>query len=106
MKRNKGYIKIEMICALVGIIVLIALIIFIIYCVGKHNTITEDHNQWVGTVKNYSYLVYDRETRIIYYKYKDNDGGGYQGYGYMAPYYSSNGKLCKYVNDKIIEIKE
>lgn len=106
MKRNKEHIKIEMICALVGIIVFIAFIIFIIYCVGTQNTITKEHNQWVGAIENYSYLVYDKETRVVYYKYEDSDNGHYQGYGYMAPYYSSNGKLCKYVNDQIIEIKE
>ena len=29
-----------------------------------------------------------------------------QGYGYMAPYISENGKYCKYINDEIVEITE
>ena len=33
---------------------------------------------------------------------------GYDGYGYsyFAPYISENGKFCRYINGKIVEIVE
>lgn len=39
-------------------------------------------------------LYYYEGTKIIYIVF--NDHGGYCGYGYMSPYYSSNGNLCKF----------
>lgn len=39
-------------------------------------------------------LYYYKETKIIYIIF--NEGIGYKGYGYMSPYYSSNGNLCKF----------
>ena len=33
-------------------------------------------------------------TKIIYIVF--NAHGGYYGYGYMSPYYSSDGNLCKF----------
>lgn len=47
-------------------------------------------------------LSYDSNTKIIYYLI--NDGKGYSSVGYMSPYYSENGKLCKYnVKEQKIE---
>lgn len=50
-------------------------------------------------------LSYDINTKIIYYYFKDTAGS--KGYGFMSPYYSENGKLCKYdiTEKKIIELK-
>lgn len=39
-------------------------------------------------------LYYYKETKIIYIIF--NEGIEYKGYGYMSPYYSSNGNLCKF----------
>lgn len=41
-------------------------------------------------------LIYDENTRVIYY--------GLYG-GYMAPYYNENGQLCRYVDGVIIPIE-
>lgn len=34
-------------------------------------------------------LYYDPDTKIVYVMF--NETGGYQGYGYMSPYYAPNG---------------
>lgn len=39
-------------------------------------------------------LYYYSTTHIVYIVF--NEGRNYRGYGYMAPYYSENGKLCIY----------
>lgn len=45
-------------------------------------------------------LVYDSNTLVIYYKFKTSY------YGYMAPYYSESGKLCRYIDGQIVEIEQ
>ena len=45
-------------------------------------------------------VVYNKDTRIMYYKLDSI----FSTKTYMAPYYSSNGKLCKYVDSKIVEV--
>ena len=49
-------------------------------------------------------LYYDDETGVIYFLF--NVGGNFENFskGYMSPYYSKNGKLCKYENGQIVEI--
>ena len=49
-------------------------------------------------------LYYYSTTHIVYIVF--NECFGYSGYGYMAPYYSSNGKLCTYDPEKkqLVEI--
>ena len=51
-------------------------------------------------------LYYYSTTHIVYITF--NECAGNPGYGYMAPYYSENGKLCIYdsENKAIIEIGE
>lgn len=51
-------------------------------------------------------LYYYSTTHVVYIVF--NEYRGYKGYGYMAPYYSENGKLCVYDDQKkeIIELKE
>jgi len=45
-----------------------------------------------------SNLVYDLDTKVIYYKdSKNNDA-------FMCPYISKNGKFCRFINDQIVEI--
>lgn len=43
-------------------------------------------------------LVFDETTLIIYYQFEVN------GVGYMAPYISENGKYCRFINEKIVEV--
>lgn len=55
-------------------------------------------------------LVFDTETRIIYYKFTEaicfrSDFEVVETkVGYMSPYLSKNGKLCKFIHNKIIEL--
>ena len=44
------------------------------------------------------YIVADEDTHILYYRYT-RDGGVV-----LSPYYSKNGKLCRYEDGKIIEV--
>ena len=39
-------------------------------------------------------LYYYSTTHVVYIVF--NECAGYSGYGYMAPYYSENGRLCVY----------
>lgn len=45
-------------------------------------------------------IVADKDTHILYYRYT-RDGGVV-----LSPYYSKNGKLCRYDDGKIIEVGE
>lgn len=60
----------------------------------------ENHNKESNFVKidGYQDLYYYAGTNIVYIIFNERAGGGTYatGYGYMAPYYSSNGKLCTY----------
>ena len=49
------------------------------------------------------FLYYANDTHIVYYlvSYKEN----YKGFGFMSPYYDSNGKMCKYENHSIVEVR-
>ncbi len=51
-----------------------------------------------------NHLVYDINTRVIYYMFSTIEKGGYKGYGYFGPYVSTNGNFCKYVDGRIVEI--
>lgn len=66
---------------------------------GKQNY-TENCN--MISLPNSKGLYYREETKIVYIIF--NEVGAGSGYGYMAPYYSENGNLCKYENGKLIEI--
>lgn len=50
------------------------------------------------------YLAYDLQTKIIYYRF--TSGTLNNRTSYMSPYYSENGKLCRYMNGNIVEIGE
>lgn len=45
-------------------------------------------------------LKYDTNTLVIYYRFDGNYGS------YMCPYYSENGKLCRYIDGRIVEIEQ
>ena len=49
-------------------------------------------------------LVYDLNTKIIYYAF--TDGNSKYSHGFMSPYYSENGKLCRFINGEIQEIED
>lgn len=45
-------------------------------------------------------LVYDTNTKIIYIRCLVYGGGVY------LPYYSENGKMCRYINGEIVEVED
>lgn len=49
-------------------------------------------------------MVYDKDTRIMYYLFSKCTGN--QGYGYMSPYYNEYGQMCYYVDGQVIPIEE
>ena len=49
-----------------------------------------------------SNLVYDADTRIVYYKFLERVNTSM--YPFMSPYYGENGLPCKYLDGKLIEV--
>ena len=62
-------------------------------------------------------LVYDTETRIVYWKFAEDSKAtnGTNDYtdkhseykyqvGYMSPYMGPNGKCCHYIDNNIVEV--
>lgn len=100
MDKNRGEVS-DIIVFFVYVIVAIILFIFVLEKTEKNYN--DENNNWFQQVDNYDYLVYDPETRIVYYRQKEMSG--YKGFGYLAPYYSECGFLCRYVNGQIVEIE-
>lgn len=69
--------------------------------VGDNRELSESNE--IVPIKDSNYLYYDRNTKVVYIV--TAECRGYDGYGFMSPYYSENGLLCRYINDKIVEIK-
>jgi hypothetical protein len=44
-------------------------------------------------------VIADKNTHILYFYYSKGNNS------YLSPYYSENGKLCKYEDGKIIEVE-
>ena len=85
-----------------GIAALALLILLVVY-LNKCQTNSYEADNHLQPIDGYTYLVYDPDTLVIYYQ--EENGIGYKGFGYMAPYYSEHGKLCRWVKNKIIEIE-
>ena len=49
-------------------------------------------------------LVYDIDTKIVYYKFMDKTFSDWSGY--MSPYLGSHGRPCRFVDEKIMEISK
>lgn len=71
--------------------------------VGDYPKLKSAHLHQIN-LENREDLYYDDETGIVYFLF--NLGYGQNSKGYMSPYYSKNGKLCKYENGQIMEITE
>lgn len=58
------------------------------------------------TIDEKEHLAYDLDTKVVYYMFSSKEYSGYQGYGYsyFSPYISENGKFCRYIDNKIVEI--
>ena len=61
----------------------------------RNNKINEIENQKYVYMDLQDYVVIDKTTKIAYIKFKYD----------VYPYYSENGKLQKYENGKLVEIK-
>lgn len=60
-------------------------------------------NDWFYRISD-TPMVYDKDTRIMYYLFSKY--GGDQGFGYMSPYYNEHGQMCYYVDGQVIPIEE
>ena len=76
------------------------LIICLIFCTGC----TEENLESRAELGQIEYvdltedIIADKDTHILYVYYIRGN------IGYLSPYYSKNGKLCKYEDGKIIEV--
>jgi hypothetical protein len=82
-------------------LILCALIICLLFCSGctEENLDSRAEQGQIKYVDFTKYIVADEETHILYIKYAVGN------LGYFSPYYSENGKLCKYEDGKIIEVE-
>ena len=92
------------------IISLVMVVIILAVTLSACSAATNTADFTSGSISNFkiieenNFLVYDRDTKVVYYLFSTCTG--YNGYGYLAPYISENGNFCKYVDDKIIEIQK
>ena len=78
-----------------------ALIICLLFCTGctEENLESRAEQGQIEYVDFTEDIVADKDSHILYiYRSIGNNG-------YMTPYYSKNGKLCKYEDGKIIEVE-
>lgn len=78
------------------------LVICLLFCSGCDSTSLNSRAEQkdIDYVNYASIVVADSETHILYIYHDGNRTG------YICPYYSKNGKLCKYEDGKIIELGE
>ena len=98
----------------IGVVIamLFAFIIIVASIMVTHNkNIHEDTTITKNAISQFeriddSYLVYDKDTHVVYIMVSEINGAlSYGvGYGYLSPYISSNGKYCRYVDRTIFEI--
>ena len=99
MSENKGLIG-----SIVIAIIAIILIIVLIKNQGPTNAYAAPQNFIEITNEECNNLYYDTNTQIVYIIFTNY--GGYQGYGFMSPYYAPNGLPYKYVDNKLVEIEK
>ena len=78
------------------------LIICLLFCSGctEENLESRAEQGSINYVNLTYHVVADEDTHILYIFYNGNHTA------YMCPYYSKNGKLCRYEDGKIIEVWE
>ena len=82
-------------------LILCALIICLLFCPGCTEQNLESRAE-LGQIRYVDFtqdIIADKYTHILYVYYCAGD------LGYLSPYYSENGKLCKYEDGKIIEVE-
>ena len=83
-------------------LILCALIICLLFCSGCTKENLESRAEQ-GSIEYFDltyHVVADEDTHILYIFCDGNNAA------YICPYYSKNGKLCKYEDGKIIEVEE
>lgn len=82
-------------------LILCALIICLLFCSGctEENLESRAEQGQIRYEDLTEYVVADKDTHILYVRYSSGCKG------YLSPYYSENGKLCKYEDGKIIEVE-
>lgn len=108
IKKINININTKIICLLIFCFIFIG---WTIGCTGKKSEgaileVTYSKNPNFVAIEGASDLYYYKATHVVYIIFDSH--GGYQGYGYMAPCYSSKGNLCIYDPDtkQIIEIEK
>lgn len=84
-------------------------LLLVVFMTGCNNSkgiknYEETTNNILCQIPGDDYLYYDKNTNIVYIIFNEN-GTGYSSYGYMSPYYASNGKPYKYIDGKMEEIR-
>lgn len=77
------------------------LIFCLIFCTGCTEENLESRAE-LGQIEYVDFtedIIADKDTHILYVYYSRGDNS------YLSPYYSKNGKLCKYEDGKIIEVE-
>lgn len=91
--------KTDIIKKILIFIVIVFLCFILIGCTASDTKAYDRHSQLVQ-IDEYDDLYYYESTKIIYIIFNSYIAS----YGYMAPYYSENGKLCKYdIDNKMIK---
>lgn len=83
-------------------LILCVLIICLLFCSGctEENLESKAEQGQIEYVDFTEDIVADKDTHILYVYYSKPNSA------YISPYYSENGKLCKYEDGKIIEVEE
>lgn len=103
MKKIINYINEYLTEIFIGILVLAVIVLVIIACIKDANRSDDlksraELNQ-IDTFDSTDIIMADENTGILYYKNTVTDNK------YMCPYYSENGKLCRYEDGKIVEVE-
>lgn len=91
-----------------SLILLFLMCISLSGCSPTEVNITEITNSRLLPIETETDLYYDKDTKIVYIIF--NERIGYNGFGYMSPYYADNGQVYRYdtVNKELqtIQIEE
>lgn len=82
-------------------LILFTLIICLLFCTGctEESLESRAEQEQIEYVDLTYDVVADKDTHILYFYYFRGNNS------YLSPYYSENGKLCKYEDGKIIEVE-
>lgn len=98
MYHRRGFSAIGLIITIIVMGIISILICLIISSNRKSDAILAETNETV-TVTHVDFrddIVVDDSTGIVYI----------EGYRVLSPYYSPNGKICKYVDGKLVEVED